>query len=302
MASNTSNSTVNNESTTDNQRAARTTTSPDRAAEVARPGFSIVFVLGVLFVLPLGIALASLSRDSVGVSTRPDIPVIAYPNAARLGTPKIYLTYALHELELVVKKSQLQPLRVQAWTLDMMLRSLRVLSDSTPLSWRMKLYSKTHYKAVVTRLEWLASEFDIMLQKRMNLAKRLSEEKQGIDGVSKPLKEVVCAWSDELNLLVGKSQGTEELLAHQEEISTAYRQVFTMCAMVGKTWQDLLVMTQHLEHDDMEWLKAAMGRIKNWVEDEEHRYAITREDAIEADEMMKDLIEEYMEKLKLWYY
>ncbi|KAL6407660.1 hypothetical protein AUP68_08681 [Ilyonectria robusta] len=336
MAPNTSNSTANNESTTDNQSAERTTTSPDRAANVEHPGFSIAFVLGILLVLPLSVVLAFLLRDSEGGSTPPDIiwppaatsvsfdnnmwgkkpkvlpltefltlsiPSIvkASPNATRLCAPAdIELTDALQELELVVEKSHFEPLRVEAWTLGLVLYELHVLPSSEPVFWDKQRQPNTHYENAGKRLAWLASEFDRMLQNRMNLAKRLSEEKQGTDGVFKPLKEDVCGWSDGLNLLVSKDPATQDLFPHQEEITKAYYRAWMMCTMVDWAWRDLLAMTQHLERDDAEWLKAAVGRMTNWVE--EHEDPITREDALEADEMMKDLVQEYMEKLKLWYY
>lgn len=336
MAPNTSNSTANNEPTTDNQSAERTTTSPDRAANVEHPGFSITFVLGILLVLPLSIVLAFLLRGGEGGSTPPDIilppaatsvsfdndmwgkkpkilpltdfltlsiPYIvdAYPNATRLCAPaNIELTDALQELELFVEESHIEPLRVEAWKLGLVLYELHTLPSSEPVFWDMAREPRTFYENAGTRLAWLASEFDRMLQNRMNLAKRLSEEKQGTDAVFKPLKEDVCGWSDRLNLLVSNDPATWDLFPHQEEIIKAHYRVWMICAMVDWAWRDLLVMTMHLVHDDAEWLKEAVGRMTNWVE--EHEDPITREDALEADGMMKDLIQEYMEKLKLWYY
>ncbi|KAH6975110.1 hypothetical protein BKA56DRAFT_688734 [Ilyonectria sp. MPI-CAGE-AT-0026] len=336
MASNTSNSTANNESTTDNQSAERTTTSPDRSADVEHPRFSIDFVLGILLALPLSIVLAFLLRGSEGGSTPPDIifppaatsvsfdndmwgkkpkvcfftefltlsipyTVEVFPNATRLCAPaKIELTDALRELEHVVEKSHVEPLRVEAWKLGLVLYELHAPPSSEPVFWDKERQPNTHYENAGKRLAWLASEFDRMLQNRMNLAKLLSEEKQGTDGVFKPLKEDVCGWSDGLNLLVSKDPATQDLFPHQQEIIRAYDQVSMMCKMVDFAWQSLLDVMQHLEHDDVEWLKAAVGRMTNWVE--EHEDPITREDTLEADEMMKDLVQEYMEKLKLWYY
>ncbi|KAH6975112.1 hypothetical protein BKA56DRAFT_675173 [Ilyonectria sp. MPI-CAGE-AT-0026] len=226
--------------------------------------------------------------------------VAFHPNAARLAKPPdSNLVGPVRDLELFMQESLFEAVEDDHFTLKALLREQRSMSASAPVSWAMRLRGRTHHTAAVVRLERLASTFRTIQGKREDLWSLLSAGRYKADEVYAPLNKTVCTWSINLDRLVGNEE-IGDLRGSSEELGTAYRHGYTMCKTVNRAWQELLEMEGVLREKDIPWLQDITRGINWWVS--KFGNPITMEVALNADELLQHLVDEYLGNLQSWYY
>lgn len=227
--------------------------------------------------------------------------VVAFrPSAVRLvKPPESNLVGSVQDFELFLQESLFETLEEDHLTLKALLREQESISASTPVPWAMRLRGRNHYTVSVVRLEQLGSTFETILAKRQELRSRLSAGKYNPDETYGPLNNAVCAWSMNLNRLVGNEK-VEDLRESSEELRAAYRHAYTTCRTVSRAWEQVMTIEGVIKNEDIPWLQEHSRKIEKWVNNLPN--PIMMEDALKADRLLQDVVEQYMENLRSWYY